>query len=65
MPFLAFFAGHFQQINMQENAVASCLFYPSLVLLVRFSVYGKKEASDAVKITDNKRIKEILTQTHQ
>ena len=50
---------------MQENAVASCLSYPSLVLLGRFSVYGKKEASDAVRIMDNERIKEILTQTHQ
>ena len=60
--FQVFFAEHFQQINTQENAAASCLFYPSLVLLlVRFSVYGNKEASDAVRIMDNKRINKILT----
>ena len=62
IPFPGFFAEHFQQINTQENAAASCLFYPSLVLLlVRFSVYGNKEASDAVRIMDNKRINKILT----
>ena len=27
---------------MKENAVISCLFYPSLVFSVRYSVYGKK-----------------------
>ena len=32
MPFLAFSAGYFEQINMQENSVVSCLFYSSLVL---------------------------------
>lgn len=42
MPFSAFSAGHFQQVITQENAEVSCLFYPSLVLLVRYSVYGKK-----------------------
>ena len=26
MPSPAFFAGHFQQDNMQENAVVGCLF---------------------------------------
>ena len=33
MPFPAFSA---------ENAVVRCLFYPSLVLSVKYSVYGKK-----------------------
>ena len=39
----AFSAGHFQEIKTKENAVISCLFYPSLVLSVRYSAkYGKK-----------------------
>ena len=42
MPSPAFSAGHFQQIKTKENAVFSCSFYPSLVLLVMYSVYGKK-----------------------
>ena len=28
MPFPAFFARHFQQINTQEDAEVSCLFLP-------------------------------------
>ena len=39
MPFPAFSAGHF---NTTENAVVRCLFYPSLVLSVKYSVYGKR-----------------------
>ena len=35
--FLAFTAGHFQQINTLENTVVSCLFYLPLVLSVRYS----------------------------
>ena len=35
MPFPALSAGHFQEINTQENAVVICLFYPSLVLSVK------------------------------
>ena len=50
-----FFCRTFSVNNTQENAVASCLFYPSLVLLERFSVYGKKEASDAVRIQWNNK----------
>ena len=42
MPSPAFSAGHFQKMKTKENAVISCLFYPSLVLPVRYSVYGKK-----------------------
>ena len=42
MPSPAFSAGYSQEIMTKENAVISCLFYPSLVLLVRYSVYGKK-----------------------
>ena len=34
MPFLVFSAGHFQQIDTQENAAVSGLFYPFLVLSV-------------------------------
>ena len=30
MPFPAFSAGHFQEINTKENAVISCLIYFSL-----------------------------------
>ena len=30
--------------NTLESAVVSCLFYPSLVLSVRYSVYAKKKA---------------------
>ena len=40
MPFPAFSAGHFLQINTYENAVVSCLFYPSLVLSARHSVFA-------------------------
>ena len=29
-------------METKKNTVISCLFYPSLVLLVRYSVYGKK-----------------------
>ena len=36
-----------------------------LLVLVRFSVYGIKEASDARQNYDNKRIKEILTKTRE
>ena len=42
MPFPAFSTWYFQLINTQENPLVSCLFYPSLVLSVRWSVYGKK-----------------------
>ena len=42
MRFPAFSAGHFQQNNMQQDAVVGCLFYFSLVLSVRYSVYRKK-----------------------
>ena len=33
MPSPAFSVRHFQEIKTKENAVISCLFYPSLVLL--------------------------------
>ena len=42
MPFQAFSTGHFPWINTKEKAEVSGLFYPSLVLSVRYSVYGKK-----------------------
>ena len=42
MPSPVFSAGHFQQIKAKENTVISCLFYPSLELSVRYSIYGKK-----------------------
>ena len=52
MPLLAFFAGHFQQINTQENVVVSCLFYSSRVLSVMCIAYAKKKASDAIRIME-------------
>ena len=42
IPFPAFSAGNFQLINTQGNEVLCCLFYPSLVLSVRYNVNGKK-----------------------
>ena len=42
MPFPAFSAGHFRQINTQENAEVSCLFYPSQVLSTRHSQLREK-----------------------
>ena len=52
MPLLAFFAGHFQQINTQENVVVSCLFCSSRVLSVMCIAYAKKKASDAIRIME-------------
>ena len=44
MPSPAFSAGHFQQIKTKENAVISCLFYPSISSVIGKvqTVYGKK-----------------------
>ena len=50
-PFPAFSAGNFQLINTQGNEVFCCLFYPSLVLSVRYNVNGKK-ASDVIRIME-------------
>ena len=38
-----------------ENAVVRCLFYPSLVLSVKYSVYGKK-SKKAQKVTISRRL---------
>ena len=65
MPLLAFFAGHFQQINTQENVVVSCLFYSSRVLSVMCIAYAKKKPVTQSELWNNERIKEILTQRHQ
>ena len=43
MPFPAFSTGHFPQINMQEYAKVSCLFYSSLVLIVTYSFCQRKK----------------------
>ena len=51
MPFAAFSAGNFQLINTQGNEVLCRLFYPSLVLSVRYNVNGKK-ASDVIRIME-------------
>ena len=42
MPFLAFSTAYFEQINMEENAVVSCLFYSSLGLSKVHSLREKK-----------------------
>ena len=44
MPSPAFSAGHFQAIKTKENAVISCLFYPSISIVIDKvqTVYGKK-----------------------
>ena len=44
MPSPAFSAGHFQKIKTKENAVISCLFYPSISSVISKvqTVYGKK-----------------------
>ena len=37
-------------VKTKENAVIGCLFYSSLVLSIRYSVYGKKGSNgDAIK----------------
>ena len=41
MAFPAFSARHFQQINVKENAIVSCLVYPFLVLSVKYSANEK------------------------
>ena len=51
MPFLAFSARYFWQINMQENSVVSCLFYSSLGLS-KVHCWGGKKVSDAIRITE-------------
>ena len=38
--------------NMPENAVVSCLFYPSLLLSVRVHCFRRKKASDAFRIME-------------
>ena len=42
----------FSIINTQENAVVCCSFSLSQVLSVRYSVYRKKKASDAIRIME-------------
>ena len=42
MPSPTFSARHSQYIKTKDNAVISCLFYPSIVFSVSYSVYGKK-----------------------
>ena len=59
------FLGYFRQINTQENAVVSYLFYSSLVLSVRYSFYGKKKPVKQSELWNIQKIKEILTQRHQ
>ena len=49
---------------MQENAIVS-LFDLSLVLSVRYSVYGKKRPVTPSELRNNIRIMKILTQSHQ
>ena len=51
MPFPAFSAGYFKEMNKQENAVVSCFFHFSLVLSIRYSFYEKKP-NDAIRITE-------------
>ena len=49
MPSAAFSAGHFQEINTREDAVISCLFYPSIS-----SVIGKVQADYGIKDVTSK-----------
>ena len=54
MPFPAFSTGHFPQINMQEYAKVSCLFYSeSPELIMRYSFYERKKGCFASQ-TDGK-----------
>ena len=46
MPSPAFSAGYFQLIKTKENAVISCLFYPSLVLSVRYRLFTAKKVKE-------------------
>ena len=42
-------------MKMKENTTVSCIFYPSLVLSVRYSVQGKKRLnSDVIKEVTSK-----------
>ena len=61
----AFSPGHFQYINMPEDAVVSCIFYPSLVLSVRYTVYREKRPVVTHSELWNNSVEEILTQRHQ
>ena len=51
----AFSTGHFQVINMPENVEVSCLFYPSLVLSVRYTVYGEKRPVTPSELWNNSK----------
>ena len=43
MPSPAFSTGHFQSTKTRENTVISCLFYPSLVLSVKYRLFMAKK----------------------
>ena len=64
MPFPAFSLEHFQQINTQENAVVSCLFYSSLVLPVRYSVCEEKRPLTPSELWNNNKITKGYTNTN-
>ena len=51
----AFPTGRFQYINMPENAVVSCLFYPSLLLSVRYTVSGEKRPVTHSELWNNSK----------
>ena len=64
MPFPEFSLEHFQQINTQENAVVSCLFYSSLVLPVRYSVCEEKRPLTPSELWNNNKITKGYTNTN-
>ena len=51
----AFPAGRFQYINMPENAVVSCLFYPSLQLSASYTVSGDKRPVTHSELWNNSK----------
>ena len=55
MPSPAFSAGYFQLIKTKENAVISCLFYPSLVLSVRYRLFTAKKGK---RVTPTRTLQE-------
>ena len=65
MPFPVFSTGHFQQTSMQVNAVVGCLFFLSLVLSVRYSLWKKGQRCNQtfgiIKVTEIANIDTTIT----
>ena len=65
MPFPAFSAGRFQQIDRQENVAVSGLLYQSLGLSVTVQcLLEKRRQVTPTELWNNKKLNEILTQRH-